>query len=226
MNNVIRFQFTKGEEVRYLSHLDLLRTMERAGRRAGLPIAFSQGFTARPLMSFSFPLPVGVLSEAEYADFTFAAELGPEEFVQRYNEHLPPGLQIVYAARLPEKTESLQSWINAASWRVSLPGTSPEQVEERWRQLQAVDSFVVNRETKKGSREVDIRPFVYDIFQVESYQGGTVFSCRCGLGTESNLRMEELGELLGFSHLEATVTRTGQFKKVGNSYFPPLGNRG
>ncbi|NLL42279.1 MAG: DUF2344 domain-containing protein [Firmicutes bacterium] len=226
MGSVIRFQFTKGPEVRYLSHLDLVRTMERAGRRAHLPIAFSQGFTARPLMSFSFPLPVGVLSEAEYGDFAFAADLGPREFVEEYNRHLPRGLKVLKAERLPEKTASLQSIVNAASWKIFLPGASAEEIEERWQHLQTVDSLVVNRETKRGTREINIRPFLYDVSHIENTPAGTVIDCLCGLGTETNIRMEELGVLLGFSHLEATITRTGQFNRVGNSCFPPLGNRG
>ncbi|HHY14975.1 MAG TPA: DUF2344 domain-containing protein, partial [Firmicutes bacterium] len=67
----IRFRFSVGGEVRFLSHLDLLRTMERALRRSGLPIAYSEGYSPRPKMSFGFALPVGVLSTAEYGDFDF-----------------------------------------------------------------------------------------------------------------------------------------------------------
>ena len=81
MNNVIRFQFTKGEEVRYLSHLDLLRTMERAGRRAGLPIALP-GLYGQALMSLSFPLPVGVLRRLSMLILPLLLNL-TEEFVQR-----------------------------------------------------------------------------------------------------------------------------------------------
>lgn len=228
MSNVIRFQFSRGSEVRFLSHLDLVRTMERAIRRAGLPMAYSEGFTPRPIMSYGYALPVGILSEAEYGDFTFAVDLDPEEFVRCYNQHLPKGLEVLWAERLPEKTPTLMGEINAASWRLFLPQTSggPEQIKARWEWLQGVDSFVVKRDTKKGSREIDIRPFLFDVYEIAPSSIGTVFDCLCGLGNEANLRMEELGDLLGFDHLEATITRTGQFKKVGNHYFPPLGNRG
>lgn len=228
MSNVIRFQFSKGAEVQFLSHLDLVRTMERAIRRAGLPIAYSEGFTPRPIMSYGYALPVGILSGAEYGDFTFAVDLDPGEFVTLYNQHLPKGLEVLRAERRPEKTPTLMGEINAASWGVSLPKVSGsvEQVRARWQWLQDVDSFVVKRKTKKGSRELDVRPFLFAVSEIASTSTDIVFECLCGLGNEANLRMEELGELLGFDHLEATITRTGQFKKVGNRYIPPLGNRG
>ncbi|NLL48312.1 MAG: DUF2344 domain-containing protein [Firmicutes bacterium] len=227
MSSVIRFQFAKGPEVQFLSHLDLVRTMERALRRAGLPIAYSEGFTPRPIMSFSYALPVGILSEAEYGDYTFAEALAPEEFVARYNQHLPTGFRVLQAECLPSGTPTLQRVINAARWRIVLPATSleAERIAKRWEELQLVDSFKVQRETKKGSREVDLRPLLFEVVQISQTPTATTFECLCAVGSE-NLRMDELGSLLGFSHLEALITRIGQYHKVGNSYVPPVGNRG
>lgn len=224
----MRFQFTKGPEVQFLSHLDLIRTMERAIRRANLPIAYSEGFTPRPIMSYSYALPVGVLSEAEYGDFTFIEDLEPGQFVEHFNQHLPLGFEVVQAERLQEGTPTLQAAIGAASWRISLPegSASPQTIKERWEGLLDLDSLVVKRETKKGIREVNVRPFLFAVYGIAPDAKGTVFECLCGLGNEGNLRMEELGELLGFAHLEAKITRTGQFMKIGNSYVPPLVNRG
>src|SRR5690554_5367975 len=114
MNKVIRFRFSIGPEVRFLSHLDLLRAMERALRRAGLPAAYSAGFSPRPKMSFGFALPVGVMSVAEYGDFELACKMDPEEFKQVYNRHLPQGLHVLEAKLLAPKAPSLMSVINAA----------------------------------------------------------------------------------------------------------------
>ena len=226
MRNVLRFQFSKGPEVRFLSHLDLVRTMERAVRRANLPIAYSGGFSPRPIMSYGFALPVGVLSEAEYGDFEFARQLDPMEFIDRYNQHLPKGFRILQAESLQEGTPALMREINAGSWRLEIPSKSPHEIAGRLRWLEGVDSFVVKRETKKGIREVDVRPFLFSVSQIQTKSTGAVLECLCGLGKEGNLRMEELGELLDFAHVESIITRTGQFKKVGDRYFPPLGKRG
>lgn len=226
MSNVIRFQFTKGPEVRFLSHLDMVRTLERAVRRARLPIAYSEGFTPRPIMSYSYALPVGVLSEAEYGDFGFALALDPEAFMTAYNEQLPEGFRVLRAEELAEDAPALQSTISAARWKVVLPDLDvAQEIKARWEELQGLDSFVVRRETKKGSREIDVRPFLFQVEGIVHDSTGTCFECLCGLGNEANLRMDELGVLLGFSHLEALITRIGQFRRVGNSYFPPLGSR-
>jgi radical SAM-linked protein len=180
------------------------------------------------MMSYSYALSVGILSEAEYGDFTFALDLHPQAFVEEYNGHLPGGFKVLRAERLRGGTPTLQSEIDAARWKVALPEGSAdaETIEKRWQELQAVDSFMLRRETKKGSRYVDVRPFLFSVDKITQNTTGAVFECLCGLGNEANLRMDELGALLGFSHLEALITRTGQFKKVGKSYFPPLGNRG
>ena len=226
MSRTIRFQFTKGPEVRFLSHLDLVRAMDRAARRAGLPMAFSAGFSPRPLMSYSYPLAVGVLSEAEYADFQLAEDLTPQEFMERYNNHLPPGFRVLRAERLAEGAPALMNEINAALWQLELPGAAVDEVKRRWQELKGMDSFEVERETKRGTRRVNLLPLIFGLTKIEERDGAVEVHCLAGLGPEGNLRVEEMGLLLGFSPAEAVITRIGQFKKEGSRYQPPLGNRG
>lgn len=226
MTSTIRFQFTKGQEVRFLSHLDLVRAMERAIRRAGLPMAYSEGFSPRPIMSYSFALPVGVMSEAEYADFRLVEDWDPAYFMEQFNKHLPPGLRVLHAERLPEGTPALMSEINAALWRIRLPQAEQVAVEKRWQELQAVDSFVVERQTKQGSRSVNLRPLLFGVPRIAREGEAVEVHCLAAVGNQGNLRVEELGLLLGFDSAQALITRNGQFKKVGSAYYPPLGNRG
>jgi radical SAM-linked protein len=175
-------------------------------------------------MSYGFALPVGVSSVAEYGDFRFAEDMEASQFMDCYNKHLPKGFQVLAAEELQEGAASLMSEINAASWEIVLPGKSAEDVEQRWGWLQSVDSFVVERETKKGTRSVNIRPLLLEVAKISPSPQGTVIHCFTAVGNEGNLRIEELGQLLDFSHLGASITRTGQFNKVGNHYRPPLGN--
>ncbi|HHU61793.1 MAG TPA: DUF2344 domain-containing protein [Natronincola sp.] len=226
MGKVIRFQFTKGSEVRFLSHLDLLRTMERALRRAKLPMAYSEGFSPRPVMAFGFALPVGVLSEAEYGDFEFSEIFDPQEFMTIYNKHLPKGLKVVEAERLPEGASSLMKKINTAKYEVLLPNKEAKELESRWQFLRGQDTFFVQRETKRGVRELDILPFLYDVSLQGSRHDGVIIECVCALGNEGNLRIEELGALLNFNPKEVIITRTGQLIKMNNHYGLPMGNRG
>ena len=226
MGSTIRFQFSKGPEVRFVSHLDLARAMERALRRAGLPVALSEGFSPRPQISYGFALPVGALSEAEYADLRLSEDMDPADFIEVYNNHIPPGFKVLQAERLAEGTPSLMSEINAALWKLKLPGMSSESLQQRWQKLQGEDKFVVERQTKKGSRQVDLLPLVHGLVRIEDVSGGAEVELMAAVGREGNLRVEEMALLLGFNQAEAVVTRLGQFKKAGSCYQPPLGNRG
>ena len=147
----------------------------------------------------------------------------PGEFVVRYNQHLPQGFRVLRAERVADRTPALMRAINAASWSVLLRGQGTEEISKRLEWLQGVDSFVVKRETNKGSREIDVRPFLYAVVGVQTVDTGTVIQCYSGLGNEANLRMNELGELLGFDR-SAVITRTGQFKG-GDHYYSPWESR-
>lgn len=219
----IRFRFSVGGEVRFLSHLDLLRTMERALRRSGLPIAYSEGYSPRPKMSFGFALPVGVLSTAEYGDFDFTKDVSAAEFTAIYNEHLPRGLRVLRAKILPARTPALMSTINAAAYEIFIPGRSQAQFEARLRMLEEVDTFVIKRQTKRGERSLDIRPLLFEVGGCRAAAAGVCASARSALGSEGNLRIDELGLLLDFSHRDALITRTGQLIKTGENYSEPMG---
>ena len=93
----IRIKFIRGEEVKFISHLDLMKVFERASRRANIPIAYSQGFNPHAHLIFGLPLSVGVTSQAEYADIELTEELDPENFMLGLNKQLPKGLIIVAA---------------------------------------------------------------------------------------------------------------------------------
>lgn len=222
MNRIIRFRFRKGDEVRFLSHLDLIRTLERAIRRANLPIAYSEGFNPRPKMSFGFALAVGILSEGEYGDYEFVEDLDPQEFLTRYNSVLPPGLEVLEAQTLSQGAPTLMRLINAATYELLIPNKTSSDLLERWSYLKEQDSFMVDRQTKKGIRKLDVLPFLIDLSSVQDLDGVVKVECLCSLGNEANLRMDELGALLDFEHFEAKIIRTAQLIKDGQRYYLPL----
>lgn len=226
MSNIIRFQFTKGSEVQYLSHLDMLRTMERALRRARLPMAYSGGFSPRPIMAFGFALPVGVLSRAEYGDFELKYKFEPEDFLTLYNQHLPRGFNVIAAENLPEGTPSLMKEINAAKYNIFIPEVDEKSLEGRWSWLQEEDTFRIERQTKKRLRTIDVLPLLYEVLVIDSSSEGVVIDCICAVGNDGNLRIEELGALLNFNPKEAVITRTAQLIKRNNHYEFPMKNRG
>jgi len=90
----IRVIFRKGEEVKYISHRDLIRAFTRAIRRAGLPIAYSQGFNPHMKISWGNALKVGATSENEFAELQFEGWVKPREVLERLGPKMPRGLEI------------------------------------------------------------------------------------------------------------------------------------
>ena len=102
---------SKGEELRFLGHLDMLRTMERAVIRSGISIAFSEGFNPHPKMSYGNALALGVESQGEYVDIEIEDDIEVKEFLERINEQLPDGIKFVKGQEIDPKTPSLSSII-------------------------------------------------------------------------------------------------------------------
>jgi len=116
-----RLEYAKGEPVRFTAHLELVRALERAVRRAGLPLAYSQGHTPHARLSSGPPLPLGFTSRAEYLDLEFTRSVD-EGFTEELNAALGPGLAVQAAAVLAGRPAALSAVIDVLSWRAWLPG--------------------------------------------------------------------------------------------------------
>ena len=119
----VRIKFEKRGNLRFIGHLDLMRYFQKANRRAGLPIAYSEGFSPHQIMSFAAPLSMGVESTAEYADFklTDDARITSEEAVLRMNREMAEGLKILSFLRIPDEAGNCMSTMFAADYRVWFP---------------------------------------------------------------------------------------------------------
>jgi radical SAM-linked protein len=161
--NKIRFKFIRGEEVKYISHLDLMKVYDRAIRRANIPIAYSQGFNPHPQIVFGLPLSVGVTSEAEYADFELSEPMDLTDFKQRLGSEMPAGLRIIDAEYNNTKN-NIMSDIAASSYEIlvySDEELNKKAIEEKVRQLLGESEVVIKRESKGKVKEVDIRPMIH-----------------------------------------------------------------
>lgn len=116
----LRVTFAKGEEIKYISHLDLMRAWERALRRAQVPLAYSKGFNPHPRLSIAAPLAVGLMSKAELMDVFLEKEIQPERFDVLVTPHLPAGLRIISVSTVPLDEPSLQARVVAAEYTVEL----------------------------------------------------------------------------------------------------------
>ena len=157
----VLLKLKKGDEVKYLSHLDLVRAFELTLRRAGVPVAYSQGFNPRPKMSFGSAVGVGVTSDDERIMLELASPVPPYQVMESLNSSLPPGIRVLDAVEIPDGVKSPISEINASRFRIDLVcdgSCDPSAVEQAIGALFDVSEVVVTRARKDETRTVDIRP--------------------------------------------------------------------
>ncbi|WP_033437373.1 TIGR03936 family radical SAM-associated protein [Saccharothrix sp. NRRL B-16314] len=154
----LRLRYAKRGRLRFTSHRDIARAFERALRRAGVPMAYSQGFSPHPKVSWVGAAPTGVASEAEYVEVQVVDRVDPDALRTALDAVLPPGLDILEVVQSTGGT--LPERIDASAWRVELPGVSPEELSEAVTALLTAGSVEVERLTKDGKKIVDVRPAI------------------------------------------------------------------
>jgi radical SAM-linked protein len=192
-------RYRKGDQVRWISHLDLKRTLERAMRRARLPLALSQGHNPHPKLSFGPPLPLGATGDAEVLAIHLAEAMGPGEVKDRLNEQLPPGLEIAEAWMLPRyKKKETFGDIDIAQYQVLVrAGASLEELHRRIEDLLASEELIVHRGGQRPTRTVDLRPFILSLAAAEAKGGGVELGMRLRTGSHGGARPQEVIALLG-----------------------------
>lgn len=156
----IRIRYAKRGRMRFTSHRDFGRAFERAIRRAGLPIAYSSGFSPHPRISYANASPTGALSEAEYAEIGLTAERQPAEVGALLDAALPDGIDIVDAVVARSGTGSLTDRLEASWWQIRFPGVAADDLSQAVSEFLAADEIVVERMTKRGIRSFDCRAAV------------------------------------------------------------------
>lgn len=157
----LRLRYAKRGRLRFASHRDFQRSLERAVRRAGVPIAFSAGFSPHPRISYVGAAPTGAASEAEYLELAVAERCDPERVRQALDDSLPPGLDVVEVveARTPGFAERFE----ASVWQVELPGVDADVAERATAEFLAAEAIEVTRMTKNGLRRFDARAAVLSL---------------------------------------------------------------
>jgi radical SAM-linked protein len=155
----LRLRYAKRGPLRFTSHRDVARAFERALRRAGVPMAYSQGFSPHPKISWIGASPTGVASEAEYLEIQVVEAVDAAALVAQLDAVLPPGLDLVEAVDATGQG-SLTERIEASHWRVELPGVSRDRLQDAVDSLLSVDEVQVERLTKHGLRTINVRPAV------------------------------------------------------------------
>lgn len=153
-------EFEKMGRMSWFSHLDLQNTMQRALRRAQLPVAYSQGFNPHVLTSFATALSVGCQSRGEVMEVEMAEEISPEEFAEKLNACLPDGLKVRRCAPVPDSAPALMAKVAEAGYDITAPNTDLTQAVEAFLKAEEV---MVEKRSKTKTRLVNIRPMVHEI---------------------------------------------------------------
>ncbi|HEV7709082.1 MAG TPA: TIGR03936 family radical SAM-associated protein [Asanoa sp.] len=154
-------RYAKRGPLRFTSHRDFARAFERAVRRAGVPIAYSQGFTPHPKISYASAAPTGTASEAEYLEIGLQTVVDPAWVVTALDASLSPGLDVLDA--VAATGESLADRIDASRWRVELSGITDAYLTEAVAKFRDASEILVERQTKQGLRTFDTRAAVASI---------------------------------------------------------------
>jgi radical SAM-linked protein len=151
----LRIRYAKRGRLRFTSHRDFSRAFERAVRRAGLPVAFSSGFSPHPRISYANASPTGAASEAEYLEIGLVQEREADEVRAALDDALPPGLDVVEV--VVASGGALADRLEAGAWEVELPQVTPEDARFAVSAFLAEDVVEVERMTKRGVRSFDCR---------------------------------------------------------------------
>ena len=186
MSNYV-IKYLEDERVRYISHLDFMRTFYRTARRSGLNMAYTSGFNPHPIMTIAMPLSVGVTSETEYMKIGFSEEYKEEEIKKRLNSAFPNGISVLAVKKLDGKETDFAK-INKVVYKTEIECNDVSLFDDR--DFLENSSLLVIKKTKSGEKEADIRPYIYE-FKTEKIDKTKMIVNMCiAAGNDYNLKVE------------------------------------
>jgi radical SAM-linked protein len=205
----LRIKYRRGEEVKYISHLGIMRLWQRALNRAGIPLAYSEGFHPHPKISLAAPLAIGVTSQAELMDITLTRQVSPHFFTAAVTRQLPAGFEILQVVPIAETLPSLQSQVRFAEYAVEL-ATDKEQPElaSAISSLLSLENLPWQHQRDTGLRHYDLRALIDDIWLLDYQDGLCNIGMRLRCDSGGSGRPEQVSAALGFTEPPKSVHRT------------------
>ena len=199
-------KFTKESEIKFISHLDLMRTIQRIIRRGRLPVEYSRGFNPHMNLSIAQPLSVGVYSKGEYLDIVFTEELDEQVIVDRLNANTPRGIQFLQAIKVADtlpnekRIPQVMALLDTASYKIKMTYSNPTSLEEEMKALEAKGQWTTIKKSKSGEKEVDIKPMVKE-FKYDIDGNNLLIETSIACGSKENLSADLLS-----SYIKANTT--------------------
>ncbi len=196
----LRVRFKRGPEVKFISHLDIIRLWHRALRRAGIELAYSEGFNPHPRISLAAPLALGVTGEAELMDVWLAKYISPHSFTTCVSRQLPPGIEITQAYQIALTLPSLQSQVRYAEYRVEVTAKEGEQgLEAALASLLAKEHLPWQHQRDTGPKSYDLRALIDDLWPGSRHNDYGIIGMRLRCDSSGSGRPEQVIKALGLS---------------------------
>ncbi|MCR5823262.1 MAG: TIGR03936 family radical SAM-associated protein [Lachnospiraceae bacterium] len=239
----VRIKFAKYGNLKFLSHLDVMRFFQKAIRRAEIDVKYSEGYHPHQLMSFAAPLGVGQTSEGEYFDLELESMGTTDEILEKLDAQMPDGFKILHVSLLPPtppqtRKESLMALVKASDYLVLYKGLKelPLTKEEflcKFSEFVKESEILAIKTTKVGDTEINLAPFIYDVkYDVrpteltENYDNGLCIYVMLSAGNENHIRpellMKAFHEYLGIEYDQYgyQVHRLEAYAKPENEFIP------
>ena len=198
--------FEKAPRLRHIGHLDLMRAMQRALRRSGLPLCYSQGFNPHILLSFAAPLSVGMPGRREIMEVPIAEDMTAEAFLTKLRAALPPELPCLEAHPVDDQHPAPMALLAAAMYEARLESV-PDGLGDAVQRFLAQREIPAVRKTKTGLKPCDIRPMIYDLALSGDTLRFTLALCEKAT-CKPDLLLESLFSFAGMERPRALITRT------------------
>ena len=160
-------KYSKESEIKFVAHLDLMRTIQKVIKRSELPIQYSKGFNPHMAVSIAQPLSVGVHSNGEYMDVILNEDINEEYIMNKMNENTPRGIEILDVVKVipaeGTKIKQAMAIIDAARYTIKFKCTSIESIKEKMDNLCSTDEWNIIKTSKKsGEKLVNIKQFIHE----------------------------------------------------------------
>ncbi len=205
----LRVRFCRGEEIKFISHLDVMRLWQRAIHRTGIPLAYSEGYNPRPRISLASPLAVGVTSEAELMDVFCTRWVSPHFFTAALSQQLPPGIILRQVLPVSLTLPSLQAQLRHAEYSVTVEtDAGQEEIEAKLTSLLALKTLPWQHQRDTGVRQYDLRALINDLWLINCHPPYCTIGMRLRCDSGGSGRPEQVIIALGFTAHPKSMHRT------------------
>ena len=205
----LRIRFSRGEEIKFISHLDIMRLWARALTRAGMPLAHSEGFNPHPRISLAVPLALGVTSEAELMDVFCHKWVSPHLFTTAVSRQIPAGMKILQVYAVGLTLPALPAQVRFAEYKVAVESEKePSDIEQALSSLLSLTHLPWQHQRDTGMHHYDLRLLIEHLWLMDYQKPSCTLGMRLRCDSSGSGRPEQVTAALGFDRYPRLMHRT------------------